>query len=273
MTAEDHLRAGRLTEALTELQAQVRKNPADPRLRIFLFQVLAVMGQWDRALTQLNVAADLDSEALAMRETYRDVLRCELGRKELFAGRGSPLVLGEPTQWLALLINAFRLYGEERFEEAGHLRDRAFEGAPSTSGRIDGDPFNWIADADVRLGPVLEAILNGRYYWIPFMRLREIRIENPVDLRDVAWIPATLTFTNGGESVAMIPTRYAGSESSGDPSVVLARRTEWIDRPFETHIGVGQRLLATDTGEFAIMDVRLIELDQPQDTASVDAAG
>ena len=70
---------------------------------------------------------------------------------------------------------------------------------------------------------MLEAIVNGRYYWIPFARLREVEIEKPADLRDIAWTPAQLTFANGGETVALIPTRYPGSESAADPRWSMAR--------------------------------------------------
>ena len=245
-TSEAHFRAGRLQEALTELQAEIKKKPGDARLRVFLFQMLAVTGQWERATTQLEVAAGLDPEALAMKATYQDVLRCEITRAEVFAGRGAPLIFGEPAEWIALLLQALRLTSEERFDEASRLRDLAFESAPSTPGQIDDQPFAWIADADGRLGPMLEAIMNGRYYWIPFMRLREVSIEKPADLRDVAWMPARLTFTNAGESVVLIPTRYPGSDKSTDPRIVLARRTEWVERSSEVHLGLGQRLLTTD---------------------------
>jgi type VI secretion system protein ImpE len=272
-TAGEQIRAGNLQEALADLQAQVKKKPAEPSLRIFLFQILAVLGDWKRALTQLEVAAQLDPTALAMRENYRDVLRCEVVRGEIFAGRGSPLVFGEPAEWIALLFRALQLYAEERFEDASRLRGRALEDAPATSGVIDDRPFTWIADADARLGPVLEAVVNGRYYWIPFMRLREMRIEKPVDLRDVAWTPVTLTFTNGGESVAMVPTRYPGSESSPDPRIVLARSTEWIERPHETYLGSGQRLWVTDLGEFPIMDVRVVKLGPQQSGSPGDFPG
>jgi type VI secretion system protein ImpE len=195
---------------------------------------------------------------------YREVLRCELLRAEVFAGRKSPLLFGEPQEWIALLLESLKLVAGEKFEEAAQLRARAFEGAPAVPGAIDDRPFAWIADADPRLGPMLEAIVNGRYYWIPFARLREIRVEKPVDLRDVAWTPVGLTLANGGETVALIPTRYPGSERSADPRIVMARRTEWAERPAETFLGLGQRLLATDGGEFPLMDARLIKLDPPE---------
>jgi type VI secretion system protein ImpE len=55
--AERSVREGDLAGALMALQDQVRKNPSTSDLRVFLFQLLAVLGEWDRALTQLNVAA------------------------------------------------------------------------------------------------------------------------------------------------------------------------------------------------------------------------
>ena len=40
---------------------QVRSEPANAKLRVFLFQLLCVNGDWDRALSQLNVAGELDA--------------------------------------------------------------------------------------------------------------------------------------------------------------------------------------------------------------------
>ena len=58
MTAEQLLRDGKLAEALAALTQQVRAQPADSKLRTFLFQLLVVEGQWQRALTQLSVAGE-----------------------------------------------------------------------------------------------------------------------------------------------------------------------------------------------------------------------
>jgi len=233
------------------------------------------MGQWDRALTQLEVASELDSGALPMRQTYREVLRCELLRRDVFAGRGSPLIFGEPAEWMAFLVRALQAYGEGKLAEARRLRDRAFEDAPATAGTIDDRPFEWIADADARLGPTLEAIMNGKYYWVPFSRLSEIQIEKPTDLRDVAWLPVTLTFANGGQSVAFVPTRYPGSEASPDPRIVMARSTEWSHpaNDDELPLGLGQRLLATDQGEFSFMDVRVVKLGEGAGAAAPSPHG
>ena len=261
MPAEQSLRDGDLKAALAELQEQVRRQPGDAKPRIFLFQLLSVLGQWERALTQLDVVRDLDAGTLAMAQAYREALHCEALRPGIFAGQRSPMVFGEPQQWVALLFEALRLTAAEKYKESQEARAQAFEDAPGTSGTLDGREFEWIADADSRLGPMLEAIVDGKYYWIPFHRVRKIQIEEPVDLRDVVWMPCHFTWANGGETVGLIPTRYPGSEASEDSSILMARRTDWAQRPAEIYLGLGQRMLATDLGEHSLMDVRSISLN------------
>jgi type VI secretion system protein ImpE len=261
MKAEERLRAGNLEEALADLQAEIRKDPANPKTRTFLFQLLCLLGRWDKARTQLEVLADMDKKTMSMVQTYGAALQCEAIRAEVFAGKRTPLVFGKPAEWVALLLEALKLTAAGKPDEAAKLRGQAFEAAPTTTGSIEGKPFAWIADADSRLGPMLEAIVNGRYYWLPFQRLKEIKMEPPADLRDFVWAPATLTLANGGETVAFIPTRYAGSEASTDGQIRMARKTTWTEQGPDTFIGLGQRVLATDDGELALLDVRTIALD------------
>ena len=47
--AESSLRQGDLPAALAQLQEQIRDKPANAKLRIFLFQLLCVRGEWERA--------------------------------------------------------------------------------------------------------------------------------------------------------------------------------------------------------------------------------
>lgn len=258
--AELTLKGGDPTAALSQLQEQVRERPSDPSLRIFLFQLLCVLGEWERALNQLEVASNLDPSALAMAQMYGEAIRCEAIRSEVFAGRKSPLIFGQPDQWLALLIESRLVAGRGEASRAEELRVRAFDDAPPSSGDVDGRPFEWIADADSRLGPVLEAVINGRYYWVPFARLRRVSIETPSDLRDVVWMPAHLEFENGGESVALVPTRYPGSEKFGDGDLALARKTLWAELAPDAYQGLGQRVFATDTEEVPLMEIRSLTI-------------
>jgi type VI secretion system protein ImpE len=258
--AEEILREGRLAEALEQLQAQVRDEPADAKLRVFLFQLLAVTAQWQRALTQLNVLRELDAASLPMAHGYAEALRCEVLREEIFSGRRSPLVFGDPEPWIARMVEALSRGAEGRHEQAAQLREEALEAAEPSSGSIDGRDFEWIADADPRLGPLLEVIVNGRYYWVPFRRIRRIRLEAPDDLRDLVWLPARFTWANAGEAVGLIPSRYPGATSEDDPEILLARRTEWASPASEVYLGLGQRMLVTDRDEHPLLEAREIEL-------------
>lgn len=275
-TAEAALRAGRPKAALEALTAAVKAEPARSDLRVFLAQLLCVLGEWDRAHTQLNVAADLDELVRPMREMVGHALRCEKLRAAVFQGRRSPMVFGEPDAWLACLIESNLRLGAGEVELAHSLGRQAFEAAPPSPGTIDGAPFEWIADADSRLGPVLEAMVNGRYYWVPFTRLAQVRIESPTDLRDIVWLPAQLRFRNGGEVIAMLPTRYPGSERSDDDQIVMARKTEWRADGTGADprwLGLGQRVLITDQGDHDLLTVRSIEFAvEPEDAATESPA-
>ncbi|PIE19635.1 MAG: virulence protein SciE type [Proteobacteria bacterium] len=260
MRAEESLRQGNLEDSLRHLQAEVQKKPADPKLRVFLFQLLCVLGDWQRALKQLDVLSNLDTETMPMVQTYTSALQAEAVRAEVFAGKRAPLVLGEPEQWIALQLHALKLGAEGQAKEATKLREEAFEAAPATAGNVDGEAFEWIADCDVRVGPMLEAVMNGRYQWIPFHRLKRIEIEAPVDLRDLVWAPAHLTISTGAQVVALIPARYPGSERQEDNELRMSRKTHWVADAAGMDVGLGQRVMATSEAEYPLLARREITL-------------
>jgi type VI secretion system protein ImpE len=274
--AAQTLKDGDPLAALARLQEDIRARPADAKLRVFLFQLLCVVGQWDRALNQLKVASELDPLALPMAQMYGEAVRCEVIRDEVFDGKKSPMILGEPDQWLALLIESRLQAGRGEASHSEELRQRAFEAAPTSSGHIDGRPFEWIADADSRLGPVMEAIVNGRYYWVPFSRVSEVTMEAPEDLRDLVWMPAHFHFENGGESLALIPARYPGSQGAEDGGLALSRKTTWEPIAEDAFRGLGQRIIATDTGDTPFLEIRALSIthegDPPPEGTGADHA-
>jgi type VI secretion system protein ImpE len=258
-TATDLLKAGDLAGTLASLQDSIRAKPEDAKLRVLLFQLLCVMGDWKRAVAQLKLCAQLDAAALPMAQTYREAIICEVFREKVFSGEKDPLIFGQPQDWVALLAQATNALANGQVEHAVALRDKAFDTAPAARGEIDGTPFDWIADADMRLGPVLEIVINGKYFWMPFNVLASLRLEAPADLRDTVWTAANLTLQNGGELVGLIPTRYAGTAEHGDDAMKLSRITQWTDLGGDTFCGLGQRLLTTDQGDVPLMDARNLQ--------------
>jgi type VI secretion system protein ImpE len=253
------LRAGDPQGALEQLKGEVRRSPRDAKLRTFLFQLFCITGAWDRALIQLAAAGEMDPAAIPMAQAYRTLIRCEALRERIFSGQRTPTLFGDPEPWMSLQIEALRLLAAGKPTEAAAMRDQAFEAAPATSGTLNDEPFEWIADADPRLGPVLEAVIEGRYVWVPFHRISKVVLEKPADLRDQIWMPANFTWSNGGEGIGFIPARYPGSQTA-EASLALGRRTEWQDQTEDWSFGLGQRMFATDTGETALLDVRTLVL-------------
>ncbi len=267
------LRNADLATSLKSLQGEVRDNPSEPKHRIFLFQLLSILGQWERALGQLNVLRDLNAESLSLVQTYQETLNCEALREAVFSGKRSPLLFGEPEPWMALMLESLKLTSQGNVIDSVKMREDALQEAPAVSGTMSlfadksldetaaavALPFEWIADADSRVGPFLEAIVNGKYFWIPFQRVRSIALEKVSDLRDLVWLPARFEWANGGETVGFVPTRYVDSQKQSDDHVRLGWKTVWNEIGGGTYVGLGQRILATDADEYPLTKIHKIE--------------
>jgi type VI secretion system protein ImpE len=254
----DFLRAGQLSDAHAALIEGVRSAPGDSSLRISLFDTLCLLGKWEKALGQLEVLRELGQGSEIFVDGFRGLIHCELLRAEVMAGRRTPMFFGEPEPWMGLFVQASQLASAGDFTAAAELRQRALDEAPLTGGTLNGENFAWLMDADSRLGPMIEVVLEGKYLWVPWMRVRGVRIEPPQELRDFVWKKAQFTWTNGGEALGVIPTRYSGTESAESDSLRMARSTDWRDQD-GLYFGVGQRMLQSDHADYALLDVRQIE--------------
>lgn len=245
---------------MNRVKEAIRAEPAKAPLRTFYFQLLAVLGDWNKALAQLQMCAQLDPKAIPMAQAYREALRCELLRKEVFEGQRTPYILGEPPAWLSYMVDALKAQAHGSHDAALKLRTQALDMAPASAGAINGDAFEWLCDSDSRLGPAFELYTNGCYYWVPFSAVRSVTLDKPSDLRDLVWQPAELALANESTLRGLIPTRYPTQEGDDD-SLRLARRTEWTELGGEHVAGRGQRVLISDQGDHALLDIRTISFN------------
>ncbi|MDR1498541.1 MAG: hypothetical protein LBS59_09125 [Puniceicoccales bacterium] len=266
MTPAELIGQNDLVGALASATNAVRANPADPKQRLLLAQLNCVLSRWEKALDQFALYASLSSDADSrIRARLAQVaVQCEVFREEVFAGRRTPLLFGEPEPWLGWLVESVHLLSKNKNDAAAALRDKAFEEAPTAKGKIDGRPFEWLADADTRLGPVLELFMEGKYYWVPFNRIRRVAIDPPVDLCDLVFLPAQFKWVNGGEGAGYIPVRYSAPqrETNSDPRFALSRMTDWTELPGTFVVGTGQRMLATDAEEVSLLETRIIDFEE-----------
>ena len=245
-----------VSELLAGALSAVKASPTSASARMKLFRVFCLTGQWDRAVIQLDTASAMDAELAMTSLVYKQAIACERFRAEVFAGHRTPVVIGEPQPWLGWMMQAL----QSDPTRALALREQAMDAAPARAGNLDGRDFEWLADADPRLGPVCEAFIDGKYYWLPFDRIAELSIEAPDDLIDLVWARAELVLGNGGSKPVLVPTRYPGTEVSDDDALRTGRRTDWTGSEATGYCGLGQREWVTDRGETGLLDVRRLVL-------------
>lgn len=245
-----------ITVQIEELHTNIRNNPGKVEYRIHLAQLLMVNGQWQKALQQLQTAAQLDNKAAAMAQTYRALIQAEIAREQVFKGLYSPQHISAPEDWEILLAESLVARTHQQLDAAEKFLRQAFNDAPACAFTIDGSTTAWIADADSRLGPICEVFINGKYYWIPFNKIQQLSIEAPQDLRDLVWIPATITLTDFSRHFGFLPSRYPLSYEQGNDQLSLSSLTEWTSIDECNWAGLGQKVLVSDQSEYPLLAAR-----------------
>jgi type VI secretion system protein ImpE len=218
--------SGRLEDAITQLGAELREHPTDAQRRSFLFELLSLAGQYDRAARQLDLLASASPMAEAGASVYRAALQAERVREHMFDSGDVP-------------------HGS----------------APApVAGTCNGTPFSSIEDADPRVGARLEVMAGGRYLWIPFAHLASVVIEAPTRLRDVHWLTARIAT---GPSVkdmelgqVLLPALSPAAWRQSDAELRLGRATDWEELPSGEFAPVGQKMLLIDDQHVRLADVR-----------------
>jgi len=263
--ADERLAAGDLDGARLLLVERIRSAPEDQAARMFLFQLLAVCGEWDKAATQLRALAQLDPETRMLSLVYGQLIAAEKERAEVHTGRRPAPVLVESSPWVAqwaaeLNAAAVGVGAGDGADAAPDRRSDLLEAAPDTPGAWNGEAFGWIMDADDRFGPTLELMIDGAWGLVPFEAVQQVSSKGPRDLRDLVWLPVEVTLRSGQTASGFLPVRYPGSETAADPRARLARVTDWVDGPAGA-AGVGQRMFVGDEGQaFDLLSLRLLKL-------------
>jgi type VI secretion system protein ImpE len=258
MTPSDLFRAGRLREAIDAQVAKVKAHPADRSARFFLFELVLFAGDLDRARKQLDVLRYDDPKHSAAVEQYRAALDAEQMRREVFAGRAEPKVLGAAPEHVRLRLEAIRLLAEGNAAEARNRLDEANAAVPAVTGTLNGKPFEGIYDADERLGTVLEVFGSGGIYsWVPLELVADVTMNPPQHPRDVLLRPVHVALRDGPEGDVLLPGLYPNSHDHPDDEVKLGRATEWLDADGVTR-GAGGKLFLT--GDCSARLVELVEV-------------
>lgn len=240
MNATEHYKAGRLPEAIEAQTLEVKADPANHGKRLFLFELLAFAGEWERARRQIDAVKYDDVHLDTAVSAYRALIDAEAARRRLFQDGAPPTFLAEPPEHVRLRLQALDLLRAGQGTEAATVLARADQTGPPVIGALNGKPFPHLRDTDDRFGTVLEVLAHGIYYWVPLEQVETITSNPPRFPRDLIWLPARLEM-NGAAGDVFLPTRYPGSEQHADPAVRLGRMSDWQGAEGEPVRGVGLR--------------------------------
>lgn len=257
-----------LSEALSRTEAEVRAKPQASEARWLLFELLCLLGQWERALKQLQTWAALSRDNESTAHVMRGLIRAEHQRMEVLAGRAEPAtVIASERQvpaWVAGLGGALTLgtSGDPAaIEAADRAREAALARAPDVPGASNLQPsFAWITDSDTRLGPVCEVILAGAYRWLPFTDLKSVTKAGPERLLDLVWAQVDLGLCDGTALKAYMPMHYPVRVGDRD-ALLMARETVWSDVGRTGVLARGQKMWTSDVDDMALLDLRHCEFN------------
>lgn len=237
MSPDQLVRAGKITEAVQVLAAELRDHPADNRRRTFLFELLCLTGQFDRAEKHLNILAQTSPDSELGGLLYRSALSAERKRQALIQSQQVPTTTSDSKTPLA--------------------------------GTLNGKPFTSIEDLDPRIGPRLEMFVAGEYVWLPFQHIGNIQMQAPKFLRDTLWATAVVqtgpAFKGQEFGEVLIPVLSPFTWQHESDEIKLGRGTDWIQQG-EQLVPFGQKLLIINDDEIIpILEVRELEFAHASD--------
>jgi type VI secretion system protein ImpE len=243
------LHAGHLAEAVAAAQAALRKAPMDLDARVLLAELLLLSGNLERADVILDAAAAVDPGSAMVAAEFRQLVRADVARSQLFRDGRVPDFIGAPTDAQRSQLAALVALRAGDTTEAARLAQQAEAERPRAAGWHGDVAFDDFRDADDLLAGTFEVLTTtGKYFWIPTERVVGALFHAPRRPRDLAWRRVTLSVADGPEGDVYMPAIYVADEPLND-ALRLGRETDWRQGEVGLVRGAGQRLfLAGDEG-------------------------
>ncbi len=235
-----------LSDAVELVKSHLKAVPTDKEARQLYIDLLILLGQYERADSQCNLAVNFALEDTMGFALLRNQLRAMAARDAWFADAAVPQFPQGPSD---LDKAAIRLGLAHKAGSATEAK-AALEQLDALRGER---PMTWngkrvtdLRDLDDRIPHALEVIMTGGgYLWIDFAKIASVDIEPITRPRDLAFRRADLTLIDGASAPVLLPAIYRGT--AGDERLLLGRETRWVTENSGITTGRGQRcLLAGD---------------------------
>jgi len=255
VNAKDLMAAGRLSEARAQLTAEVKAAPTDAGKRTLLFQVLAFLGEWEKAEKHLDLIGTLSPSSSIGVQAYRDAISAEKERRDVVDRKKVPNFLTDAPSYLDTYFAAWDALASGKTGRATKLYKEVDQRRPPTSGSVKGKSFIGFVDIDTFLSCFLEAIVLDRYVWVPFESLRELVVGPPKTFLDLLWAPAALVTWEGMNVACYLPVCYPGSVTAEDERAKLGRMTDWLSLGGPFCRGVGQHVFTAGREDIPLLEM------------------
>jgi type VI secretion system protein ImpE len=252
-------RDGRLTDAVVAANASVRAKPSDPTRRILLAELLLFAGNLERADVVLDACGDLDPTLAVIAAEFRQLVRAETARRQLFSeGRVPEFLDGIKANQRASLAALVALR-EGNAAEAGRLAAEAEAVRRHPMGETAGMAFDDLRDADDLLAGTLEILTTtGKYFWVPIEQVAQLEFHPPRRPRGLYWRRASMQVADGPDGDVYLPAIYAAAP--GDAMLTdaqrLGRETNWAQAGEDAPVrGVGAKTFLLGDDAVTMMEM------------------
>lgn len=254
------LRAGKLEDAIAAAQAVVRKAPTDLNARVLLAELLALAGNLERADVLLDAASTIDPSTAMVVAEFRQLIRADMARRQLFRDGRVPEFLEEPTEAQRLQLAALVALRAGDQAEAARQATAAEAARPRTPGTHNGQPFDDMRDVDDLLAGSFEVLTTtGKYFWIPTERVMSAEFHPPKRPRDLLWRRCSMSVASGPDGEVYVPAIYAPEDPMTD-LLRLGRETDWRQQEGGPVRGAGQRVFLLGEEDVAVMDLGTLRI-------------
>ncbi len=260
-TAASLFRAGKLDDAVAAAQAALRKAPTDINARVLLGELLAFTGNLERADVVLDAASAIDPSTALVVAEFRQLIRADIARRQLFRDGRVPEFLADPTETQRLQLAALVAMRAGDLAEAVRQTEAAEAARPRAPGRHGDATFDDLRDADDLLAGTFEVLTTtGKYYWIPTERVETLEFHAPKRPRDLLWRRASMSVAQGPDGEVYLPAIYAADDATTD-ALRLGRETDWRESEGGPVRGVGQRLVIVGEDAVPMMELGNFRFD------------
>ncbi|MFA5123180.1 type VI secretion system accessory protein TagJ [Zavarzinia sp.] len=263
--------AGDIDAAVAAQLGIVKSKPAELGERAFLAELLCFAGDFARADRQLDVLTTQDPKAALPLALFRQIIRAEMARHEVWNEGRVPDFLGPPPRHVTARLRALaELRAGDSVAAATSLAEAEAE-TPRVAGAHDDTAFEDWRDLDDVLGGTLEVLTStGKHFWIPIERVIQIEFHAPERARDLLFRRALLSVQDGPEGEVFIPALYVPPPGAAlPPAVRLGRASDWTGGDGAPVRGLGQRTFLIGDDALGVMDLGVIALQaQPAEALS-----